>query len=204
MRKHSAYPTYTCRAGIAGILLSATACTTTLRVDEQLPSAPLFFKLDVSVGTFMTSAARTAQVRNPLIQADVGRISAARFEQAFASMFTRTTSLPSWPPWRDAVPAGLNGVIELETVEASLEMGDDLNKPDVVSVAYEVCLFETDGSQVKCWQTDSSQQNQRKPFQLDFQEYISAQFEYVIRDAIAKFLVSAESDPVLLKWAEQQ
>ncbi len=203
MWKNSSHSICHCWVGIAAILLSATACTTTVTVEEQLPSAPLFFQLDVSVGTFVTSAARTAQVRNPLIQADVGRISAARFDQAFASMFTRTTALPSWPPWRDAAPSGLDGVMELEKVEASLEIGDDLNKPDVVSVAYEICLFETDGSKVRCWQTDSSQQNQRKPLQLDFQEYFSAQFDYVIRDAIAKFLVSAESDPVLLKWAEQ-
>jgi hypothetical protein len=188
---------------LAAPALLASACSTTVELEEQHSSTPLFARVDANVGTFIAPTVRTAEVRTRYAQVEIGRISAARFEQAFAAMFTRTTPLPSWPPWRDTAPTGLDAVIELGNVKTTLEMSDNPTRPVWVGVRYAVCMFQPDGNEIKCWETSASLESQREGFPLTLREYLSQQFEYVIRDAVAKFMVSAEQDLTFMRRSKQ-
>ncbi len=163
--------------------------------------APLFQRIDARVGTVYTTAARTAIVANPLVRIEVGKASVMRFAQAFAAMFTQITELPDWPPWREGI-AGVDGVIELEGTDAELTLGDDNNRPDVVSIAFRVCLYEANATEVRCWSPSALHSYQRKPFEcLDVRDCSVPQTEIAIREAIARFLYEAESDLALRAWA---
>lgn len=163
--------------------------------------APLFRRIEARVGTVYTTAARTAIVANPLLRIEVGKASVARFEQVFAAMFAPTAELPDWPPWREGV-AGVDGVIELERTDAELVLGNDGNVPDVVSVAFRVCLYEANGAEIRCWSPSARHSHQRCPGEcLDVRDCIVPQTEIAVREAIARFMVEAENDPALRAWA---
>jgi hypothetical protein len=162
---------------------------------------PLFQRVDARVGTSYASPARLAYVTNPLMRIDVGQASVAHFEKAFAAMFTETVAVPDWPPWRHDAPA-VDGVIELERAEAELMLGDDRNRADVVGITYRVCLYGPDGTEIRCWTSNARSSHQRGVGEcLDLRECIVLQLEIAMREAIALFLVEAESDPALRQWA---
>lgn len=174
--------------------------------------APLFRRIDARVGVVYTTAARTANLTHPLVRLEVGKASVARFQQVFAAMFAEAVELPDWPPWREA-DAGVNGVIELERIDADLVVGNDVGgstkvglaaegRPDVVSIAYRVCLYEPDGTGIRCWSPLASNSHQRSAGEcLDLRVCIVRQSDGVIREAIARFMVEADRDPVLRAWS---
>src|SRR5512147_2288299 len=144
----------------AALATLALAACGTVPIQPPGEEAPLFRRIDARVGTSYASAARLAYVANPLMRIEVGQASVARFEKAFGAMFTETVELPDWPPWRHEAPA-VDGVIELERVDAELLLGDDRNRADFVSVAYRVCLYEPTAAEVRCWTPSARNSHQR-------------------------------------------
>jgi hypothetical protein len=163
--------------------------------------APLVRSIDARVGTSFASAARLAYVTSPVMRIDVGQASVAQFKQAFVALFAETVALPDWPPWRHDAPA-VDGVIELERIDAELRIGDDGNRADVVSIAIRICLYEPSGTEIRCWTPSSRNSHQRGLGEcLDLSKCILPQMEVVMREVAALFLVAAESDPAVRTWA---
>ena len=186
-----------------GIVFVA-GCFGTLPVESQLEETPLFRQIDARVGTYFTAEARTAVAIQPLGRVKIGEVSVARFQQAFAAMFTQTQELPDWPPWRHERLTGIDGVMELEQVHTDFTVGNDWKTPDVISLTYRVCLYEINGAEVRCWTTSAFRSHQRKPFEcLDLESCLLPQFDVVIREAIAKFMVEVEGDPAVKAWADR-
>lgn len=181
-------------------LLLAACGTVPLAPPPQEP--PLFQRIEARVGVVYASAARTAFVTSPLLRIEVGQASVARFERVFAGMFTQPVELPDWPPWREQRPA-VDAVIVLEQTDAELKLGDDTGRnPDVVRIGYRVCLYRRDGSEIRCWAPSARSSHPRGIGEcLDLRACIMPQTEAAMREAIARFTVEAESDPVLRAWA---
>jgi hypothetical protein len=200
----------TCRSTITWLL--AVLCTGcgTVPLTPWPEQTPLVQRIDARVGTSYAGAARLPIVTNPLIRIQVGQESVARFERVFASLFSRTQELPDWPPWREA-GTSLDGVIELQRTEAELVLGNDAGgaraapgvaRPDVVHIAYRVCLFRPDGRELRCWNPKSTASHQRRAMEcMDLRDCIVPQVEGAMRDAIARFMVDFEQDPVVRDWA---
>jgi hypothetical protein len=163
--------------------------------------APLVRRIDARVGTSFASAARLANVTSPVMRIDVGQASIARFEQAFVALFAETVALPDWPPWRHDAPA-VDGVIELERIDAELRIGDDKNRADMVSIAIRICLYEPSATEIRCWTPSARNSHQRGLGEcLDLRQCILPQIEVVMREVAALFLVAADSDPAVRAWA---
>ena len=183
------------------VTLALAACGT-VPLEPPPEAAPIFRRLDARVGVVYASPARTAFLSNPLIRIEVGQASVARFERVFTSMFTQAVALPDWPPWREG-STGLDGVIVLEQTDAELVLGDDGGRnPDVVRIAYRVCLYEPGGAEIRCWNPAARHSHQRHPLEcLDMRSCIMPQTEICMREAIARFMVEAETDPALKAWS---
>lgn len=163
--------------------------------------SPIFQRIDARVGVVYSAAARSATFTNPLVRIEVGKTSAARFERVFAAMFTQVAELPVWPPWRVA-KTSVDGVIELERTDAEMILGNDANRPDVVSIAYRVCLYVPDGALIKCWTPSASLSHQRGIGEcLDLRDCLVPQAESVMRAAIARFMMEAGNDSALRVWS---
>ncbi len=141
----------------AVLVATASAGCGTVKLASRLDEAPLFPRIEARVGTVIATAARQAMIVNPLLRIEVGKDSERDFERTFASMFTTTTPLPDWPPWRDLddqARGRMDAVIELVRMDAALTLGNDRSssnlllrglqggEPDVVRIAYEVCLYQ--------------------------------------------------------------
>lgn len=181
-----------------GALALAACGTVPLAPPPEDP--PIFRRIDARVGVVYAGAARTAILVNPLVRIEVGKASVARFERVFASMFTQAVELPDWPPWREG-STDLDGVIVLEQTDAELILGTDRN-PDVVRIAYRVCLYEPGGIEVRCWTASAQQSHQRRLTEcLDVRDCLMPELEITMREAIARFMVDAENDPALKAWS---
>ncbi len=201
-------------AALASLLVGACG---TIELAPPPPELPLFKRIDARVGVVYTSAAYNTAIVNPLLRVDVGKASVRNFERAFASMFTTAITLPDWPPWRELdaqARSRIDAVIELARVDAELVFGNDRSSsnpllhgltggvPDRVSIGYHVCLYQPDGTPIRCWSTSSHQVHQRQVGEcLDLRTCIGPQVEIAMREALARFLLEAESDPELAAWA---
>ena len=193
-------PLFLKRWACAVLMTLALAACGTVPLEPPPEAAPIFHRIDARVGVVYASPARTAILSNPLIRIEVGQASVARFERVFASMFTQAVELPDWPPWREG-STGLDGVIVLEQTDAELILGTD-RKPDVVRIAYRVCLYEPGGIEIRCWTASAQQSHQRRITEcLDVRDCIMPELEITLREAIARFMVEAESDPALKDWS---
>lgn len=183
--------------------LALAACGT-VPLEPPPDEPPIFRRIDARVGIVYASAARTAILTNPLLRIEVGKASVARFERVFASMFREAAELPDWPPWRE-ISAGLDGVIVLEQTDAELALGDDTGRnPDIVRIAYRVCLYEPGGTEIRCWTASARHSHQRRIGEcLNLQACIVPETEITLREAIARFMVEAENDPALKAWSER-
>lgn len=189
------------RTGTLALALVLYGCGT-VQVPPPPGEAPLVRAIEAHVGTTVTAEARNALVAHPLMRMAVGQTSAARVEQAFAALFAGTIAVPDWPPWRSAPPA-VDGVIELQRVEATLVLGSDTgDNPDVASVAFHICLYSPGGTEVRCWDPAASYSSQRRPFDcVNLERCVTPLMETALREATARFLLEAERDPVLRDWA---
>ena len=96
----------------------------------------------------------------------------------------------------------MDGVIELQSVDPELLLGNDQNRPDTVRITYRVCLYEPDGNEIRCWTTSAHNTRQRGIGEcLDLRECIVPQVEIAMREAVALFLVAAEGDTAMRAWA---
>jgi hypothetical protein len=181
------------------LAIAALAGCGTVPLTPPGEDAPLVRRIDARVGTSYAAVARLAYVTNPAMRLEVGQSSITRFEKAFAAMFAETVALPDWPPWRHEPPA-VDGVIELERADAELVLGDGVNKPDFVSVAYRVCLYEPNAMEIRCWMPSARSTHQRTLVN-EFPAAVVAQMEAAMREAIALFLLAVEKDPAVLEWA---
>ena len=202
-QSRSAAPGKKWRALAALAALALAACGT-VPLEPPPEEPPIFRRIDARVGIVYASAARTAILTSPLLRIEVGKASIARFERVFTSMFTQAAELPDWPPWRE-ISAGLDGVIVLEQTDAELTLGDDTGRnPDVVRIAYRVCLYEPGGTEIRCWTASARHTHQRRIGEcLNLQACIVPETEITLREAIARFMVEAENDPVLKAWSER-
>jgi hypothetical protein len=197
-------PLFLKRWACAVLMTLALAACGTVPLEPPPEAAPIFHRIDARIGVVYASPARTAILSNPLIRIEVGQASVARFERVFASMFTQPLELPDWPPWREA-SAGLDGVIVLEQTDAELMLGDDTGRnPDVVRIAYRVCLYEPGGVEIQCWTPSARHVHQRRIGEcLNLSACIVPETEITLREAVARFMVEAENDPALKAWSER-
>jgi hypothetical protein len=193
---------------LSAFALTMLSACGTLHIEEKFPEPPIFSPIDAHVGLSFSGGARTSVIINPLFRVQVGKVSVARFEQVFASMFAQATELPDWPPWQEEIDSRLDGVIELAQIGARFELGNDhfnstMRRPDFFSIFYKVCLYDSRGTQVKCWNSYAQNSQQRLPrdFIIDVGAYVTTAVELTIREAIARFMVEADKDPVLRSWA---
>lgn len=92
----------------------------------------------------------------------------------------------------------LDGVIELQVADLQIELGNDINRPDKVTVQYRVCLYAANGTEVRCWAANAAIDYQRCPFEcLGLAVCLKLMVEVAARQAIAQIMVEAEKDPVL-------
>ncbi len=188
---------------LAVIVAVGLAGCGTVPIAPTFEERPLFRPLEARVGVAYTGAARTAMAVTPLMRFEIGKTSVARFEQVFAAMFAASVALPDWPPWREGVK-GLDGVIELERVDTTVTLGNDRDTPDVIQVAYRVCLYDAKVAPVACWTPSVRHSYQRKPFTcLDLSACLQPEVEVAMREAIARFMLEFERDPAVLTWARQ-
>jgi hypothetical protein len=191
------------KAILSAFALTMLSACGTLHIEEKLPEPPIFSPIDAHVGLSFSGAARTSVIINPLFRIQVGKVSVTRFEQVFASMFAQTSELPDWPPWQEEIDSHLDGVIELAQAEAKFTLGNDMGHPDFFSISYQVCLYDSRVVQVKCWNPSAQYSRQRvlTDFIIDAGAYATTAVELTIREAIARFMVEADKDPVLRSWA---
>jgi hypothetical protein len=176
--------------------------------------APLFRRIDARVGVVYASMVRTSVFAHPLARMEIGKASVARFEQVFAAMFVQAVELPDWPAWREA-GTELDGVIELQRIDVEFQLGNDVGgpylellygrsaaRPDVIGIAYRLCLYEPGGVEIQCWSPSARVSHQRGPGDcLDMRACAAPQTEAAMREAIALFMVEAGNDPRLASWA---
>lgn len=191
------------KAILSAFALTMLSACGTLHIEEKLHELPIFSPINAHIGLSFSGAARTSVIINPLFRVQVGKISVTRFEQVFASMFIQITELPDWPPWQEEIDNRLDGVIELAQVAARFDLGNDMERPDFFSISYQICLYDLHGTQVKCWNPSAQYNRQRVPrdFILDVGAYATTAVEITMREAIARFMVEADKDPVLRSWA---
>ncbi len=185
------------------ILLSCAVvahCNITLP-PQSFKDPPLFTRINAKVGVHYPGPARTYTYISPLFRVKFGQISVSRFDQIFASMFSEIVPVPDWPPWRES---GLNvdAVIELREVELEIDLGNDLDQPDLYSVGYQICLLKPDATVLNCWSPECTQRYQRKPFEcLDLSLCARKYLEGAVRDTSARFMLEFQQDPVVHEWA---
>jgi len=188
------------------VFLIATVLPACIGGTAQLPGAmeepPLVDKLDVTIGSHFPGQSRGYVVPTPIARIPVGEASAKRFRKAWEAMFAQVVDLPDWPPWRSRPPP-VDGVIEVDTVEMEVTLGNDDNKPDRIQVRYRVCLYQPDATQVKCWSTEADSRYQRGIGEclLGLGACLGEQVDHVMREAIARFLLEFEADPDAKRWA---
>lgn len=182
-----------------------------VRVGPGPQEPPLFRRIDARIGVAYTQAARNARISALLMRFDVGKASIPRLNQVFASMFTHVSELPDRPPWREAAP-DVDGVIEVERIDPSLDIGNDAGGPyfggaakaDVVSVSYRVCLYTGPATLIECWTPSGSDIHQRTMWEcLDLWRCVARMIEAAMREAIARFMVEAEHSPQLQALSQQ-
>lgn len=196
-------------SGKHGLLFALVASTLvgcgTLSLDPTLPEKPLFRTIDARVGIAYYGPARHALVLNPMFRIEVGKSSITRFDQVFTSMFAKTVALPDWPPWRDELFANVDGVIELQSTEARFTLGDGQNIPDSVTISYKLCLYEARGLLIQCFNPSAQHtyQRQMRDYIWDLGRYSLDLVQMTVREAIARFMLEFESDPLIRKWESQ-
>jgi hypothetical protein len=185
----------------ATLTTSLLAACGTVAMPPTPDEPPLFRRIEAQVGIVYTAPARTATLTNPLIRIEIGKAMADRFGQAFASMFTQALEMPDWPPWRETT-VSVDGVMEVELTQAELVLGDDLRRPDVLDLAFRVCLYDPTGAPLRCWAPTARHSHQRVMLEcLDLRTCLQPMAEGAMREVMARFLVAAENDPTLLTWA---
>jgi len=185
------------------ILLSFTiivSCIITIPAKQSFDDPPLFTQIKTRVGLYYPGSVRSYTYKDVLFSVNFGELSVSRFDQIFSQMFSETISVPDWPPWHEG---GLNvdAVIELKKVKLKIDIGNDVNRPDRLNVAYQICLFKPDATVVNCWDTESDKIYQRGLFDcLDFTDCFTLYLECAVRDAIAKFMLEFERDSSVHEW----
>jgi hypothetical protein len=160
---------------------------------------PLVQPIDATVGKSFSGDARTAgMIITPIARAEIGKISVARFNQAFDAKFRRTEMLSQWPPWQTVKPGNLDGVIELERVDGQAQLEESL-----VSLSYRACLYESRGEKVGCWESDVRQPIQRESLGClgDISRCVEPAISAAVDRGVADILLQMEDDPAVRGWA---
>lgn len=178
-----------------------SACT--VKPKDQLDFAPIYSTHPVHVGISIPGSFQNVEFSHPLVDdINVGEASVKLYLQVFNTMFKKAGVLPKWPPWRiDNDLNNLDGIIELDTFDFKLSVGNDGWKPSTVSIRYKICLYHTDGKTIDCWSTCSNKFHQRKPFEFDLaSSSLQPVIEDAMRSAIADFMISFQSSKSVNSW----
>jgi hypothetical protein len=182
-------------------LLSALVGCAAVELPPPPTEKPLVPQAQAHVGVYYAPQVRTAVESQPLFASDIGATSVAWFRHAFGALFAETTELADDPPWRSR-DLPLQAVVEVESMQFELSMGNDTNVPDRVSVAYRVCLYPADGQAAQCWTPSASHAHQRRMIEcFDIRICLGPLVEGTIREAIAGFTSSAAATLTARAWA---
>lgn len=198
--------------GIAATLVLA-GCTTTAAVHGAREQEPLAIRQDARVGIVYTGAWRGAEYADPLVRVPFGQASVTRLDQAFAALFSATTRLPDWPPWRSALPP-VDGVIEVDVASMSVSAGTDYKRPetasvllvppiperlDQVTIRYHACFMQPGGQVVACWEATAQSDHQRGALE-SYPKSVAEAADRAMSGATAKLLLTIENDPEVKAW----
>lgn len=191
-----------CCLQLTYILLCLMVSGCTIQIEPSLETPPLFSKIQARVGISIPKAVKAYTYQDELIKSKFGEISASYFNQAFQSMFSETSTLPSSEPWQEDM-ADFDAIIELRSVRFNFIMGGDGGiNPDVAFVSFKVCLYRPDGTMVNCWEVDETQSHQRHPLDCIIMPTCESRLtKATLRSALAKFMINFERDPIALRWA---
>lgn len=183
---------------LAPLVLNIQGCA--ISVAPLPEEKPLVRTFDARVGLAYAPKAKLMVYSDPLLRIEFGKASEKHFSKAFQAIFAETINLPNWPPWWEA-NLDIDGVIELEDANLNVTLGNDLNKPDVITVSYRICLSDATRTKIKCWTPQSQRSYQRRPFEcLNLSQCIGPQIDVAVREAVAVFLLDVERDPEVSAW----
>jgi len=183
---------------IVCVQLIASGCT--LKPEDKFESKPIYQTIPAIIGVSVKNSFRLSNYKHTLVDVEFGESSVALFLQVFESMFKNITELPKWPPWK-TYKHDQDAIIELDSSQIDLTIGDNLINPDVVTVLYTVCLYKPDGEQIKCWTTQATKSHQRILVEYTLvSSSIKPIVEGAMRASIADFMKSFENDQAVQKW----
>lgn len=186
-------------------ILCVTACT--VELNDQFDFVPIYSTIPVNVGVSITGPFQNVKFSHPLVKdIYVGEVSSNLFLQVFNTMFETTKGLSSWPSSKNNDDLKeLDGIIELDTCEFNLSVGNDGQNPSKFSILYKVCLYSPDGKVIDCWSTQSKKLHQRKPFEFDLgPSSLQPIIEDAMRAAIADFMIAFQNSKSVNSWVNNK
>jgi hypothetical protein len=191
------------RSWLLALSTCLAGCVNTITIVDNHDVQPLVQQIDATVGKSFSGDARTAvMIITPIARADIGKISVARFDDAFDKKFRRTVTLSQWPPWQVAEMEALDGIIELERVDAQTNFADKGYEGGALLLSYRVCLHESRDRQIACWDAQVSQPILRKSLDcaVNISRCVEPAISAAVDSGVANILLQMENDPAVLGW----
>jgi hypothetical protein len=191
--------------GLVRVVVVAAAvagcASQTVTVQGAAEQVPLAQRRDARVLVHYSPAVRDARYSDQVVNLAIGAASIERLDQAFAALVSSVTQAPEWPPWRNG-PVAVDGVIEVDEAGIEVVTGNDINRPDRVSVRYHACLYRPDSARVNCWSAQSEAVHQRGILE-GVSGSVSRLAERAMSDATAGLMLDIDADPAVQAWIEK-
>jgi len=175
----------------------ATGCAFTYPVKQEvLPqpaTAALIQPWPLSVGLYIPPAVRSRVFAQQAWRVPVGETAASNFQWTLERMFTRVVVLDAQPAGQ-ALPDGLNGVVELS------DMTYEFDQPE--SLRYEVGLYSATGERVDGWPITTT----LPIWDIETSGLSSlimnrgTELAYAMRDVTAQFMLHFADRPAVQAW----
>jgi len=190
-------------AGLRGLLLglavtAVSGCAFIYPVEQKvLPqptTAAMIQPWPLSVGMYIPPAVRSREFARQGWRVPVGEPAASNFQWTLEQMFARVVVLDA-PPAKQALPDGLNGVVELS------DIAYDFATPE--SLRYEIGLYSDAGERIESWPVTTT-----LPLWDIHESGLSAllvmnrgtELAYAMRDVTAQFMVHFADRPAVQTW----
>ena len=175
----------------------ATGCAFTYPVKQEvLPqhaTAALIQPWPLSVGLYIPPAVRSRVFAQQAWRVPVGEPAASNFQWTLERMFARVVVLDA-PPIGQALPDGLNGVVELS------DMTYEFAQPE--SLRYEVGLYSATGERVDGWLITTTLPiwDVEASGLSSLMMNRGTELAYAMRDVSAQFMVHFAGRPAVQAW----
>jgi len=186
-------------------LLASCACTRYIELNPKLDKQSLYDPIPLTVGYY-----KNPELINRLEERDynrsgsfvfpIGQASTELFEQILATMFAKVVPTPNRNIKRFSGTQQLAGIIDIDITEFFSSVDSMYTgNPFPYSITYKISITDSFGNPVASWPvTSHCNTSQACPGRLFCTH--SDVVEFVMQDAMAKFMVDFHNKPEITKW----